>query len=88
MRAEGVGPKIRLVQDHSCVLVLGGAPERHEGADHAREGLRECTGSWADLLRDCRRARSAGMSKVSTTATGARCSENTVSKAQKRLITA
>ncbi|MEU3283351.1 IS256 family transposase [Streptomyces antibioticus] len=51
--ADGVHPKVRLGQAHSCVLVLLGV--RADGRKELialAEGLRE---SWADLLRDCRR---------------------------------
>ncbi len=54
--ADGVHPKVRLGQAHSCVLVLMGV--RLDCAKELialAEGLRESTESWADLLRDCRR---------------------------------
>ncbi|MFI5679988.1 IS256 family transposase [Streptomyces cellulosae] len=54
--ADGVHPKVRLGQAHSCVLVLMGV--RIDGTKELialAEGLRESTESWADLLRDCRR---------------------------------
>jgi transposase-like protein len=54
--ADGVHPKVRLGQAHSCVLVLLGV--RADGRKELialAEGLRESTESWADLLRDCRR---------------------------------
>jgi len=54
--ADGVHPKVRLGQAHSCVLVLMGV--RVDGTKELialAEGLRESTESWADLLRDCRR---------------------------------
>ncbi len=54
--ADGVHPKIRLGQAHSCVLVLLGV--RLDGTKELialAEGLRESTETWADLLRDCRR---------------------------------
>ncbi|MBX9427443.1 IS256 family transposase [Streptomyces lateritius] len=54
--ADGVHPKVRLGQAHSCVLVLLGV--RLDGTKELvalAEGLRESTESWADLLRDCRR---------------------------------
>jgi putative transposase len=56
VRADGVHPKVRLGQAHSCVLVLMGV-----GLDGTKEpialaeGLRESAESWAGLLRDCRR---------------------------------
>ncbi len=53
--ADGVHPKVRLGQAHSCVLVLLGV--RLDGTKELialAEGLRESTESWADLLRDCR----------------------------------
>jgi transposase-like protein len=56
MWADGVHPKIRLSEAHSCLLVLMGV--RVDGAKELiaiAEGLRESTESWADLLRDCRR---------------------------------
>jgi transposase-like protein len=54
--ADGVHPKVRPGQAHSCVLVLMGV--RLDGTEELialAEGLRESTESWADLLRDCRR---------------------------------
>ncbi|MFG3383250.1 IS256 family transposase [Streptomyces sp. NPDC047999] len=54
--ADGVHPKVRLGQAHSCVLVLLGI--RLDGTKELialAEGPRESTESWADLLRDCRR---------------------------------
>ncbi|GGU24785.1 IS256 family transposase [Streptomyces lavendofoliae] len=54
--ADGLRPKIRLGQAHSCVLVLMGV--RLDGTKELialAEGLRESTASWADLLGDCRR---------------------------------
>ncbi|WP_159768811.1 IS256 family transposase [Streptomyces sp. HM190] len=54
--ADGVHPKVRLGQAHSCVLVLMGV--RTDGSKALialAEGLRESAESWADLLRDCRR---------------------------------
>lgn len=54
--ADGIHPKVRLGQAHSCVLVLMGV--RLDGTKELialAEGLRESTESWADLLRDCRR---------------------------------
>lgn len=54
--ADGVHPKVRLGQAHSCVLVLLGV--RLDGTKELiglAEGLRESTESWAELLRDCRR---------------------------------
>lgn len=54
--ADGVHPKVRLGQAHSCDLVLLGV--RLDGTKELialAEGLRESTESWADLLRDCRR---------------------------------
>jgi putative transposase len=54
--ADGVHPKVRLGQAHSCVLVLLGV--RLDGTKELialAEGMRESTESWADLLRDCRR---------------------------------
>lgn len=56
MWADGVHPKVRLGQAHSCVLVLLGV--RLDGTKELialAEGLRKSTESWADLLRDCRR---------------------------------
>jgi transposase-like protein len=53
--ADGVHPKVRLGQAHSCVLVLMGV--RADGRKELialAEGLRESAESWADLLRDCR----------------------------------
>ncbi|MDH6120379.1 putative transposase [Kitasatospora sp. GAS204A] len=54
--ADGVHPKVRLGQAHSCVLVLLGV--RLDGTKELialAEGLRESTESWAELLHDCRR---------------------------------
>ena len=54
--ADGVHPKIRPSETHSCLLVLMGV--RVDGTKELiaiAEGLRESTESWADLLRDCRR---------------------------------
>ncbi|MDX3213994.1 IS256 family transposase [Streptomyces sp. ME02-6991-2B] len=54
--ADGVHPKVRLGQAHSCVLVLMGV--RLDGTKELialAEGLRESTEWWADVLRDCRR---------------------------------
>jgi transposase-like protein len=54
--ADGVHPKVRLGQAHSCVLVLMGV--RLDGTKELialADGLRESAESWADLLRDCRR---------------------------------
>ncbi|MGW5929849.1 IS256 family transposase [Streptomyces anulatus] len=52
--ADGVHPKVRLSETHSCLLVLMGV--RVDGIKELiaiAEGLRESTESWADLLRDC-----------------------------------
>jgi putative transposase len=54
--ADGVYPRVRLGQAHSCVLVL--LRVRLDGTKELiafAKGLRESTESWADLLRDCRR---------------------------------
>lgn len=54
--ADGVHPKVGFGRAHSCVSVLMGV--RTDGRKELialAEGLRESTGSWADLLRDCRR---------------------------------
>jgi len=54
--ADGVHPKVRLGQAHSCVLVLMGVrPDGRKELIALAEGLRESTESWADLLRDGRR---------------------------------
>lgn len=54
--ADGVHPKVRLGQAHSCVLILMGVrPDGRKELIALAEGLRESTESWADLLRDCRR---------------------------------
>ena len=54
--ADGVHPKVRLGQAHSCVLVLMGVrPDGTKELIALAEGLRESAESWADLLRDCRR---------------------------------
>jgi putative transposase len=53
---DGVHPRVRLGQAHSCVLVLMGVrADGHKELIALAEGLRESTESWADLLRDCRR---------------------------------
>ncbi len=52
--ADGIHPKIRLSQTHSCLLVLMGV--RVDGTEEViaiAEGLRASTESWADVLRDC-----------------------------------
>lgn len=54
--ADGVHPKVRLGQAHSCVLVLLGV--RLDGTKELialAEALRQSTESWSDLLHDCRR---------------------------------
>ncbi len=56
MWADGVHPKVRLEQAHSCVLVLMGVCQ--DGTEELiapAEGLRESAEGWADPLRDCRR---------------------------------
>jgi putative transposase len=54
--ADGVHPKVRLGQAHSCVLVLMGVrPDGRKELIALAEELGESTESWADLLRDCRR---------------------------------
>jgi len=54
--ADGVHPKVRLGQAHSCVLVrLGVRVDGTKELIALAEGLRESTEPWADLLRDCRR---------------------------------
>lgn len=54
--ADGVHPRVRLGQTHSCVLVLMGVrPDGSKELIALAEGLRESAESWADLLRDCRR---------------------------------
>lgn len=54
--ADGVHPKVRLGQAHSCVLVLMGVrPNGRKELVALAEGLRESTESWTDPLRDCRR---------------------------------
>lgn len=54
--ADGVHPKVRLGQAHSCVLVLMGVrPDGTKEIIALAEGLRDSAESWADLLRDCRR---------------------------------
>jgi len=52
--ADGVHPKVRLGQAHSCVL-LGVRIDGTKELIALAEGLRESTESWADLPRDCRR---------------------------------
>lgn len=52
--ADGVHPKVRLGQAHSCVLVLMGVRlDDTKELIALAEGLRESTDSWADLLHDC-----------------------------------
>lgn len=56
MWADGVHPRVRLGQAHSCVLVpLGVCLDDTKKLIALAEGLRESTESWADLLRDCTR---------------------------------
>ena len=53
---DGIHLKVRLEQDKLCLLVMLGV--RADGRKELvalTDGYRECTESWADLLRDCRR---------------------------------
>jgi transposase-like protein len=54
--ADGIHVNVRLERDKLCLLVMIGvrADGRKELAALA-DGYRESTGSWADLLRDCKR---------------------------------
>jgi len=54
--ADGIHVNVRLDNEKLCLLVLIGA--RADGCKELvalTDGYREATGSWADLLRDCRR---------------------------------
>jgi transposase-like protein len=54
--ADGIHVNIRLDEDKLCLLVLIGV--RVDGTKELvalTDGFRESTGSWADLLRDCKR---------------------------------
>jgi len=54
--ADGIHVNIRLEEEKLCLLVLLGV--RVDGTKELvalADGYRESTGSWADLLRDCRR---------------------------------
>jgi transposase-like protein len=54
--ADGIHVNIRLDEEKLCLLVLIGV--RADGTKQLvalADGYRESTGSWADLLRDCRR---------------------------------
>jgi transposase-like protein len=56
MWADGIHVNIRLDEDKLCLLVLIGV--RVDGTKELialTDGYRESTGSWADLLRDCKR---------------------------------
>jgi len=56
MWADGIHVNIRLDEERLCLLVLIGV--RVDGAKELialTDGYRESTGSWADLLRDCKR---------------------------------
>jgi transposase-like protein len=53
---DGIHLKVRLEQEKLCLLVMIGV--RADGRKELvalTDGYRESTGSWADLLRDCRR---------------------------------
>jgi len=54
--ADGIHVNVRLEEDKLCLLVMIGvrADGRNELVALA-DGYRESTGSWADLLRDCKR---------------------------------
>ena len=54
--ADGIHVNIRLEEDKLCLLVIVGV--RADGSKELvalADGYRESAGSWADLLRDCRR---------------------------------
>ena len=54
---DGIHLKVRLEQDKVCLLVMIGV--RADGSKELialSDGFRESTESWADLLRDCKRA--------------------------------
>ncbi len=54
--ADGIHVNVRLEQDKLCLLVIVGV--RADGTKELvalADGYRESTGSWADLLRDCKR---------------------------------
>jgi putative transposase len=54
--ADGVHLGVRLDEEKLCLLVMIGV--RADGTKELvalAEGYRESTGSWADLLRDCKR---------------------------------
>jgi transposase-like protein len=56
MWADGIHVNIRLDEERLCLLVLIGV--RADGSKELialADGYRESTGSWADLLRDCKR---------------------------------
>jgi transposase-like protein len=56
MWADGIHVNIRLDEERLCLLVLIGV--RADGSKELialTDGYRESTGSWADLLRDCKR---------------------------------
>jgi transposase-like protein len=56
MWADGIHVNIRLEEERLCLLVLIGV--RVDGTKELialADGYRESTGSWADLLRDCKR---------------------------------
>jgi transposase-like protein len=56
MWADGIHVNIRLDEERLCLLVLIGV--RVDGSKELialTDGYRESTGSWADLLRDCKR---------------------------------
>jgi transposase-like protein len=54
--ADGIHVNIRLEQERLCLLVLVGVrADGHKELIALTEGYRESEGSWADLLRDCKR---------------------------------
>jgi len=58
--ADGVHFNVRLEEERLCCLVIVGV--RADGTKQLvaiADGYRESTGSWEDLLRDCRRRTSA-----------------------------
>lgn len=54
--ADGIHLKVRLEEARACVLVLiGGRTDGSKELVALKDGYRESTESWADLMRDCAR---------------------------------
>jgi len=54
--ADGIHVNIRLEEDRLCLLVVVGVrADGHKELVALSDGYRESAGSWADLLRDCKR---------------------------------